>query len=61
MMALVVGWLFTYKRAEQSLINQMRRETIISLENVAQLFSKQDKALLNFDDRLSKLAQIEAQ
>ena len=36
MMALVVGWLFTYKRAEQSLINQMRRETIISLENVAQ-------------------------
>ena len=61
MMALVVGWLFTYKRAEQSLINQMRRETIISLENVAQLFSKQDKTLLNFDDRLSKLAQIEAQ
>ncbi|NQZ02997.1 FUSC family protein [Idiomarina sp.] len=61
MMALVVGWLFTYKRAEQSLINQMRRETIISLENVAQSISKQDKTSLNFDDRLSKLAQIEAQ
>ncbi|PYE30572.1 putative membrane protein YccC [Idiomarina fontislapidosi] len=61
MMALIVGWLFTYKRAEQSLINQMRRETIISLENVAQSISKQDKTLLNFDDRLSKLAQIEAQ
>lgn len=59
--ALFVGWLFTYKRAEQSLVNQFRRQSAENLKLLADAYNSGSLKALNSHDRLSKLAHLEAQ
>ena len=59
--ALLIGWLFTYKRAEQTLVNQLRRQTAENLKLLAQAYRTGSHKALNSHDRLSKLAHLEAQ
>jgi len=61
MTSLVIGWAFTYKRAEQSLINQLRRQTAANLHDISRYFAEPDNNDLNLADKLSKLAALEAQ
>lgn len=61
MTSLVIGWAFTYKRAEQSLINQLRRQTAANLQDISRYFAKPEDNDLNLADKLSKLAALEAQ
>lgn len=58
--ALLIGWLFTYKRAEQSLVNQFRRQTAENLKLLADAYGTGSLSALNSHDRLSKLAHLEA-
>ena len=59
--ALLVGWLFTYARAEQTLVNQFRRQTAENLKLLADAYKAGSLNQLNSHDRLSKLAYLEAQ
>tara|TARA_R100000750_G_scaffold13034_4_gene8361 strand:+ start:10082 stop:11761 length:1680 start_codon:yes stop_codon:yes gene_type:complete len=61
MTSLVIGWAFTYKRAEQTLINQLRRLTAANLQDISHYFAEPDKVSLNLSEKLSQLAAIEAQ
>jgi len=61
MTSLVIGSAFTYKRAEQSLINQLRRQTAANLHDISRYFAEPDNNDLNLADKLSKLAALEAQ
>ena len=61
MTSLVIGWAFTYKRAEQSLINQLRRQTAANFHDISRYFAEPDNNDLNLADKLSKLAALEAQ
>ncbi|MDV6328512.1 FUSC family protein [Idiomarina sp. Sol25] len=61
MTSLVIGWAFTYKRAEQSLINQLRRQTAVNLHDISRYFAEPKDNDLNLADKLSKLAALEAQ
>lgn len=58
--ALLVGWLFTYKRAEQSLVNQFRRQTAENLRLLAEAYRTGSLNSLNSHDRISQLAHLEA-
>lgn len=59
--ALFIGWLFTYSRAEQTLVNQFRRQTAENLKLLADAYQTGSLRSLNSPDRLSKLAHLEAQ
>ncbi|CAB0150865.1 p-hydroxybenzoic acid efflux pump subunit AaeB [Pseudidiomarina piscicola] len=59
--ALLVGWLFTYARAEQTLVNKVRRQTVANLKLMAQAFSKGSALDIPFEARLTQLAHLEAQ
>lgn len=61
MTSLIIGWAFTYKRAEQSLINQLRRQTAANLHDISRYFAEPKNNDLNLADKLSKLAALEAQ
>ncbi|RUO69665.1 FUSC family protein [Idiomarina ramblicola] len=61
MTSLIIGWAFTYKHAEQSLINQLRRQTAANLHDISRYFADPDNNDLNLSDKLSKLAALEAQ
>lgn len=61
MTALLIGWLFTYSRAEQSLVNQFRRQTAENLRILAQAYKTGSLQQLNSYDRISQLAHLEAQ
>ncbi|MGM0525934.1 MAG: FUSC family protein [Pseudomonadota bacterium] len=59
--ALFIGWLFTYKKAEQTLVNQFRRQTAENLKLLANAYQSGSLRQLNTHDRLSQLAHLEAQ
>lgn len=59
--AYVIGWLFTYKRAEQSLVNQLRRVTAANLLDISRYCSDPDANALNLPDKLSQLCALESQ
>ncbi|WP_404400859.1 FUSC family protein [Idiomarina seosinensis] len=59
--ALLIGWLFTYSRAEQTLVNQFRRQTAENLKLLAEAYQSGSLQHLNSHDRLSKLALLESQ
>lgn len=59
--SLIIGWAFTYKRAEQTLINQLRRQTAANLSDMSRYFANPDTTLLNLPEKLSQLAALEAQ
>jgi uncharacterized membrane protein YccC len=61
MTSLIIGWAFTYKRAEQTLINQLRRQTAANLQDISRYFAEPDKVSLNLSEKLSQLATLEAQ
>lgn len=61
MTSLIIGWAFTYKRAEQTLINQLRRQTAANLQDISRYFAEPDKVSLNLSEKLSQLAALEAQ
>ncbi|MGM0906109.1 MAG: FUSC family protein [Pseudomonadota bacterium] len=61
MTSLIIGWAFTYKRAEQTLINQLRRQTAANLQDISRYFAEPDKVSLNLSEKLSRLAALEAQ
>lgn len=59
--ALIIGWLFTYQRAEQSVVNQLRRQTAANLQALAQHFEDPGSNPIKLDSMLTDLAAIEAQ
>lgn len=61
MVSLVVGFLMTYKRAEQSLINQLRRQTAANLQALSNTFADPIKYPMQLDDKLTDLATLESQ
>lgn len=61
MTSLIIGWAFTYKRAEQSLINQLRRQTAANLQDIGRYFANPDNITLNLPEKLSQLAALESQ
>lgn len=60
-MALFIGWLFTYSRAEQSLVNQFRRQAADNLKALANAYQTGSTLALNSYDRITKLSHLEAQ
>lgn len=59
--ALFIGWLFTYARAEQTLVNQFRRLTAENLRVIAKAYRTGSLKNLESHDRISKLAALESQ
>jgi len=59
--SLIIGFLFTYKRAEQTIINELRRHTAANLYELAQAFSDPKNTAIQLDKKLSELANLESQ
>lgn len=59
--ALVIGWLFTYKRAEQTLVNKVRRQTAANLQLLSKAFAQGSIEKLPVHDHITQLAHLETQ
>lgn len=59
--SLVIGFLFTYKRAEQAIVNQLRRYTAANLSELSQAFLNPQNTAIQLDKKLSELANLESQ
>ncbi|WP_301836728.1 FUSC family protein [Pseudidiomarina terrestris] len=59
--ALIIGWLFTYKRAEQTLVNKVRRQTAANLQLLAKAFDQGSIEKLPVHDHITQLAHLETQ
>ncbi|RUO59088.1 hypothetical protein CWI71_09660 [Pseudidiomarina insulisalsae] len=61
MIALVVGWLFTYRRAEQTLVNKVRRQTAETLRTIARAYDQGSIDKIPLHDQITNLAHLETQ
>lgn len=59
--ALVVGWLFTYKRAEQTLVNKIRRQTAETLRTIARAYEQGSIDKIPLHNQITNLAHLETQ
>lgn len=59
--ALLIGWLFTYARAEQTLVNKIRRQAAETLRLMARAFEQGAVGELPIHDHISTLAHIETE
>jgi uncharacterized membrane protein YccC len=59
--ALFIGWLFTYKRAEQTLVNKVRRQTAETLRTLARAYDQGSIDKLPLHDQITHLAHLETQ
>lgn len=59
--ALIIGYLFTYKRAEQTLVNRVRRHTAANLQLLAKAFAQGSIDKLPIHEQITQLAHLETQ